>query len=137
MLVVRSFPTLQAPLPIEFSRQEYWSVWPFFYAGDLSDPGMEAESPTLQADSLPFELPGKHISGRGADISSFLSFFFLPTLPLSLPLPLLFSTLSQLHPTKDICVRLPPSSILVNYLYCREFSPPFKLFVETGMPLGS
>ena len=43
----------QAPLPMEFARQEYWSGWPFPSPGDLPDPGIEAESLTLQADSLP------------------------------------------------------------------------------------
>ena len=31
----------QAPLPMEFSRQEYWSRLPFPSPGDLPDPGME------------------------------------------------------------------------------------------------
>ena len=31
---------------------------PFPSAGDLPDPGIEPQSPTLQADSLPFELLG-------------------------------------------------------------------------------
>ena len=31
--------------------QEYWSRLPFPSPGDLSDPGMEAGSPALQADS--------------------------------------------------------------------------------------
>ena len=44
---------LQAPLSMEFSRQEYWSGLPFPSPGDLPDPGAEPESPTLQADSLP------------------------------------------------------------------------------------
>ena len=40
----------QAPLSIEFSRQEYWSGLPFPILGDLPDPGIEAvslESPAL------------------------------------------------------------------------------------------
>ena len=49
----------QPPLSMEFSRQEYWSGLPFPTPGDLSDPGIEPESPTLQADSLPSEPPGK------------------------------------------------------------------------------
>ena len=49
----------QASLSMEFSRQEYWSGLPFPSPGDLPDPGMEPRSPTLQADSLPPELPGK------------------------------------------------------------------------------
>ena len=44
---------------MEFSRQEYWSVLPFPSPGDISNPGIEPESPTLQADSLPSEPQGK------------------------------------------------------------------------------
>jgi len=50
---------LQAPLFMEFSRQEYWSGLPFPSPGDLPDPGIESMSPALQADSLPSEPPGK------------------------------------------------------------------------------
>ena len=42
-----------------FSRQEYWSGLPFPSPGDLPDPEIEPESPALQADALPSELPGK------------------------------------------------------------------------------
>ena len=41
----------QAPLLMEFSRQEYWSGLPFPSPGDLPDPGIEPRSPALQADS--------------------------------------------------------------------------------------
>jgi len=43
----------------EFSRQEYWSGFPFLSPGDLPNPGIELGSPVLQADSLLSELPGK------------------------------------------------------------------------------
>ena len=36
-----------------FSRQEDWSGWPLSSPEDLSDPGIEPESPTLLADSEP------------------------------------------------------------------------------------
>ena len=49
----------QAPLSMGFSRQEYWSELPFPPPGDVPDPGIELESPELQVDSLPAELPGK------------------------------------------------------------------------------
>ena len=49
----------QAPLSMEFFRQEYWRRLPFPSPGDLSDPGIEPESPALQADSLLNELPEK------------------------------------------------------------------------------
>ena len=43
---------LQAPLSMEFSRQEYWNGLPFPSPGDLPNPGIEPGSPTLQGDSL-------------------------------------------------------------------------------------
>ena len=49
----------QAPLSMEFSRQEYWRGLPFPSPGDLPNPRMEPGSPTLQADTLPSEPPGK------------------------------------------------------------------------------
>ena len=49
----------QAPLSMEFSRQEYWSVLPCPSPGDLPNPGIEPRSPELRADSLPAEPPGK------------------------------------------------------------------------------
>ena len=41
----------QAPLSVEFSRQEYWSGWPFPSPGDLPDQGIEPGSPAVQANS--------------------------------------------------------------------------------------
>ena len=41
------------------SRQEYWSGLPCPPPGNHSNPGIEPTSPSLQADSLPAELPGK------------------------------------------------------------------------------
>ena len=66
MLVTQSCLTLvttwtcdhQAPLSMEFSRQEYWSGLPFPPLGDFPDPGIEPGTPTLQADSLPSKSPG-------------------------------------------------------------------------------
>ena len=45
----------QAPLPMGFSRQEYWSGLPFPSPGDLSNPGIEPRFPALLAGSLPTE----------------------------------------------------------------------------------
>ena len=52
----------QASLSMGFSRQEYWSGLPFPSLGDLPNPGIEPESPALQADFLPTELQGKFSS---------------------------------------------------------------------------
>ena len=68
VLFAQSCPTLcdppwtlarQAPLSLGFSRPEYWSGLPVPSPGDLSDPGIEPGSSTVQADSLPSEPPGK------------------------------------------------------------------------------
>ena len=63
-LVTKLCPTLatpwtvahQSPLPMGFSRQEYWRGLPCLPPGDLPNPGIEPGSPALQADSLPIEL---------------------------------------------------------------------------------
>ena len=69
---VRLFATLwtvayQAPQSMKFSRWEYWSGLPFPSPGDLPDPGIEPNSPALQADALPSEPPGKprEATGKG------------------------------------------------------------------------
>ena len=41
----------QAPLSMEFSRQEYWSGVPLPSPGDLPDPGIKPRSLALQADT--------------------------------------------------------------------------------------
>ena len=43
---------------MRFSRQEYWSGLPFPSPGDLPNPGIDPESPALQADSLPLSHKG-------------------------------------------------------------------------------
>ena len=47
----------QAPLSMEFSRQEYYSGQPFPSPKNLPDPGIEPRSPLLQTDSLLSEPP--------------------------------------------------------------------------------
>ena len=49
----------QTPLSMEFSRQEYWCGLQFPPPGDLPHPGIKPWCLALQADSLPFEVPGK------------------------------------------------------------------------------
>ena len=46
------YTSCQAPLSMEFSRQENWSRLPFPSPGELPVPGIELRSPTLQADSI-------------------------------------------------------------------------------------
>ena len=49
----------QTPPSLGFSRQEYWSRLPFPSSGDLPDPGIKPGFPTLEADALTSEPPGK------------------------------------------------------------------------------
>ena len=49
----------QAPLSMGFSGQEYWSGLPCSPPGDLPHPGIKPWSSALQANSLPYEPPGK------------------------------------------------------------------------------
>ena len=50
---------LQAPLSMEFARQEDWSGLPFPSPGYLSDPGIEPTSPALAGEFFTIEPPGK------------------------------------------------------------------------------
>ena len=71
-LVSKSCPTLvipwtvacQAPLSVEFSRQEYQRGLPFPSPGAIPDPGIKLRSPALQVDSLLTEPPGKPPRGN-------------------------------------------------------------------------
>ena len=56
--------------PWGFSRQDYRSGLPFPSPGDLPNPGIEPQSPVLQADSLLTKPPGKP---KNSGVSSFPS----------------------------------------------------------------
>ena len=49
----------QAPLPMGFSKQEYWSGLPFPSPGDLPDPKWNPGLLRCTANALPSESPGK------------------------------------------------------------------------------
>ena len=82
--VAQSCPTLcdppgtvacQAPLFMGFSRQEYWSGLPCPPPKALPNPRIKPRSPTLQANSLPSEPPGKQSPGlRGIHFLASLGF---------------------------------------------------------------
>ena len=54
--------SLLGSVTMGFFRQEHWIGSPFPPPGNLPDPGIESESPALQADSSPSEPPGKPFS---------------------------------------------------------------------------
>ena len=49
----------QAPLSMEFPRQEYWSELPFPFSGDLPDPRIKPVSPALIGRFFTTVLPEK------------------------------------------------------------------------------
>ena len=77
----------QAPLSLEFSRQEYWSGLPFPSTGDLPDPGIESKSPALASGfffcfffSLQIFFIGKPCIAFIYCISNHCTFTFMKTL---------------------------------------------------------
>ena len=52
--------TLQVPLSMEFSRQEYWSGLSLPSPGDLPDPGIEPMSQALAGGFFTAEPAGKY-----------------------------------------------------------------------------
>ena len=52
----------QAPLSMEFCRQEYWSGLPFTSPGDLPDSGIKPKSPALAGRFFTTEPPGKLVT---------------------------------------------------------------------------
>ena len=68
--------SLQAPPSMGFSGQDFWSGLSFPSLEDLPDPGIEPGFPTLQADVLPSEPPGKpNTSNYQMPIKNKMKFF--------------------------------------------------------------
>ena len=60
-----------------FSKQEYWSGLPFPSPGDLSDPGIEPESPAWAGRFFATESPGKPLPVLDSYLQSFTGLWFL------------------------------------------------------------
>ena len=73
----------QAPLSTGFSRQEYWSGFPFPSPENLPDPGIKSVSPALSADALPSEPPGKSPPLKEEERTNLFFFFSSTVLNLS------------------------------------------------------
>ena len=71
----------QAPLSMEFSRQQYWSGVTFPPPGDLPNPGIALVSPALAADSLPLAPPGKPLY-----LLTYIFLFIYTSIKLSIPI---------------------------------------------------
>ena len=82
---------IQAPLSVRFSRQEYWSGFPFPSPGDLPDSGTEPVSPALAGRFFTTKPPGKpfpwlYLSKDNFFLTSILTYtekYFVASLNLS------------------------------------------------------
>jgi len=54
----------QAPLSMEFHKQEFLSELPFLSPRDLPNPGIEPESPALAGEFFTAEPPGKYVKTK-------------------------------------------------------------------------
>ena len=71
LFVARWIVARQAPLPIEFSRKEYWSGLPFPASGNLPNPGIEpvsSMSPVCAGEFFSTEPPGKPTRVRPVNV---------------------------------------------------------------------
>ena len=75
----------QAPLSMEFSRQEYWSGLSCLPPGDLPNPETEPRSLILQVDSLPSEPPGKPVNTGVGSLSLAVFLLWVFTSVLTIP----------------------------------------------------
>ena len=64
----------QAPPSMGFSRQECWSGLPLPSPGDLPNPGIKPGSPSLQADALPSEPPGKPSTDKSKVLGALIKY---------------------------------------------------------------
>ena len=95
----------KAPLSIGFSRQGYWSGLPLPSPGDLPNSGIEPGSPTLQADTLPSELPGTLSNAEGVS--------FIPVQGAKIP-----------HASQ------PKNQSIKQKKYCNKFNEDFKKMIH-------
>ena len=68
-LFVTPWTVAQAPLSMEFSRQQYWSGLSFSSPGDLPDPEIKSTCPALAGGFFTTEPPGKptNVTGNGSN----------------------------------------------------------------------
>ena len=116
----------QAPPSMGFSRQEYCSGLPFPSPGDLPDQGIKPGSPSLQADALTSEPPGKPLLQKFAQIHVHrFSDAILPSLLLCplLLLPSIFPNIRVFSSESAFCIRWPKNwSVSFNISPSSEYS---------------
>ena len=112
----------QAPLSMEFSRQEYWRQLPFPSPGDLPDPGIEPGSPALQGDSVPSKLVSFQLI-LGLESASDLSLISWAHELNSLGLTLLIHNVGTPQLLADLAEMMPVE--LLSWLRVQTVTPSF------------
>lgn len=99
----------QAPLSVEFSRQEYWSELPFPSPRDHPHPGIKPKSPTLAGGFFTTEPPGKPpntftLSIKPHSVGHLVGWYMLPWShrPSASPIARCFQSVSWLNFAKLI-----------------------------------
>ena len=121
----------QAPLSMEFSRQEYWNGLPSPSPEDLPDTGIEPGSPALQADALPSEPPWKPACSLNSELLNPAKFAHS-----SQSLHLLWAQNSCLFsppPNPDVADSHSSSSPLLGCHHPGE-SPPCQVYARCSRP---
>ena len=132
----------QAPPSMGLSRQEYWSGLPFPFPGDRPNPGIEPGSPTLQADALRSEPPGKPWCFKLCFKFHVLNLVFINTRELSWEMMFQRNCIRYFHESSVCCsvlfnpllrirrrqARAPGGSLVAQQLSpfgaAHQFSPP-------------
>ena len=102
----------QAPQSMGFSRQAYWSRFPWPPPEDLPNPGTKPRSPALQVDSLPcYHQYLKGISSLSHSIA-----FSLLLCIINIRRPYLSSLFSGILPSVGYIFPFPPCLLLLFFL---------------------
>ena len=117
----------EAPLSMGFSRQEYWSGWPFPSPRDLPNPRIKPGSSALRADSLPSE-PSAVPYAEGAAHRWYCGGPHLPFSSITLP----FICLSLLFTYSSIYLFITSTEVSHNFQ-----DPPWDLLEASSPLLGN
>ena len=119
--------------------QEYWSGQSFSSSGSLPNPGIKLKSPTLQADSLQSEPPGKPIPVLYIHSIVLLFRFHIWIISYSICLYLgniSFSFMAKLYPILWVCVCVCVAHVqitsVVSWLFVTLWTVPCQAVPSIG-----
>ena len=118
-----------------FSMQEYWSGQSFSSSGNLPNPEIKLKSPTLQADSLQSEPPGKPIPVLYIHSLVLLFRFHIWIISYRICLYLgniSFSFMAKLYPILYVCVAHVQITSVVSWLFVTLWTVPCQAAPSIG-----